>query len=724
MSRIKAYQQLEHSDCGLTCIRIIARYYGQVIPLKRLREICDVGRIGVSLRGIVDCLRSLGFRSEAVRISADDVERMPLPAILYWKQRHYVVLYKIDGRRRFSLADPAEGKIRLPYDEFCKCWMPSGDRGIAVVAEPMEDFYARRYEKEEGWGNGLWRLMKRAVKDNKIAFLIVACLTVLAMVADVVTPVLFQRTVDDGINGRDLPLVWLLVAGQFAVFLGNYASSSIADLLLTKIGLRMSIRMMNDYLGRLIRLPVAFFDRKVSSDFIQKLDDQNRIKNFLLSMPDTVFFTIVNLLVFSVMLVYYSPLVFGIYLIGTTLSLLWTQLHMRRRKTIDYASFSYASENRNNIYELVNGIQEIKVNGAQETRVAAWNAVQQKVNDLSMKAALLSLSVSSGNTFFSRMKDIVITGMCATMVVRGNLTIGEMITINYIAGRLAVPFANLVGLVGLLQDAAMSYERLSEIMDGGECREASEKTDATDFSICFDKVSFKYPGSYSPWVINDFSAMIEPGRTTAIVGASGCGKTTLIKLILGFYVPQKGRLVIGGCDVACVDSDEWMHRCGVVMQNGYIFSGTVLENIAIADAEPDEQRVREAASVACIDDFFSSLPMGYHTRLGNAGLELSGGQKQRLFIARAVYKNPSLLVLDEATSSLDANNESSIVRNLAGYNKGRTVVVAAHRLSTVRHADKIIYMDKGRILEEGTHDELVARHGAYYRLVKEQLDVQ
>lgn len=725
MSRIKSYQQLEHSDCGITCIRIVARYYGQVIPNKYLRDICDVSRCGMSLRDIVHCTRDIGFYSEAISITLADACRMPLPAILYWNNGHYVVLYAIDKcGQMFSIVDPALGKLKLSKDEFLRHWIPSGNRGLSIIMDPTDAFYSRRYDSAESWWNVMRRMLSRMLNENRMSFLIVAVLTLLAMVTDVVAPVLFQYTVDDAIGGHDISLVWLLVGAQFAVFFGNYFSNSIINLLLTKVGLRMNVRMVNDYLCKLIRLPVAFFDRKISSDFIQKIEDQNRIKNFLLAMPDTIFFTVVNIVVFSTMMVYYSSGVFMIYVIGTLVAILWTKIHLRRRKAIDYASFAYFSEIRNNVYELINGMQEIKINNAENTRVAVWSELQKKANRLSMKSTLLDLSVNIGNTFLSRIRDIVITGLCATMVVRGKMTIGEMMTVNYIAGRLAAPFANIISLSSRLQDAAMSYERLDEIMNRKEEMKSIKSVDTANLSLCFDGVSFKYPGSYSPFVINDFSVTIEQGKTTAIVGASGCGKTTLIKLMLGFYTPQKGFVTVGNVEITDLKNSEWMRCCGVVMQNGYIFSGTILENIALADSEPDVGRVREAARVACIDSFVSQLPMGYNTRLGNAGIELSGGQKQRLFIARAVYRNPQVLFLDEATSSLDANNEFTIVHNIVKHYKGRTVIVAAHRLSTVRHADKIIYVDKGRIVETGTHDELVAHRGAYYRLVKEQLDLE
>ncbi len=723
MRRIKSFQQLEHSDCGITCIRIVAHYYGKKVPLKMLRELCDVGRMGISLRDIMECTRRLGFRSEAVKIGLEDVERMPLPAILYWEQRHYVVLYRISrGGRLFHIADPARGKVRLGRDDFMRHWQAHDGSGMAIVMDPTDEFYDKEYPKERHSGKGLWLMLRGAVSRNKIVFCTVILLATLGMAADVVTPVLFQRTVDDGINGKDIGLVWLLVLGQFCMFLGNYVSGSVADLLLTKMGLRMGVRMMGEYLQKLIRLPVSFFDRKVSADLIQKLDDQNRLKNFLLNMPETIFFTIVNLVVFSVLLVWYSRTVFLIFLAATLLSFAWTRLHLRRRKSIDYSLFSYSAENRNNVYELVNGMQEIKINNAQQTRVAVWNEVQQKINRLSMQSAYVNLSIGSGNLFFSRIKDIAMTGICATMVIKGNLTIGEMMTISYIAGRLSGAFSNIVSMPGTLQDASMSYERLDEVLNTPE-ETTAERTAAhvEGEDLRLENVSFKYPGSYSPFVVKNFSAVIPHGKTTAVVGASGCGKTTLIKLMLGFYAPQGGSVRVGNTDLVRLDSDEWLRHCGVVMQNGYIFSGTILQNIAIADVSPDLEKARDAARVACIDDFFSLLPMGYHTKLGVAGLELSGGQRQRLFIARAVYKNPQVLFLDEATSSLDAGNESSIVENLAHYNQGRTVVVAAHRLSTVRRADNIIFMSRGELVEQGTHDQLVARRGAYYKLVKEQL---
>lgn len=725
MARIKAYQQLEHSECGITCIRIIAKYYGQDIPLSYLREKCDVGRMGISLRDILECTRQLGFRAEALKIQIEDIERMPLPAIMYFDQAHYVVLYKIskDGQR-FMIADPARGKIRLARNEFKHHWLNDERCGLTVVLAPMEEFYKKSYSKATNNSWALLSMAHSAIVSHKLTFASVIFLSALTMLADICSPILFQHTIDEGIGNKDIPLIWLLVASQFLMFVGNYVVGNAANIILTKLGLKISIGMLGDYLSKLIRLPISFFDRRLSADFIQKIDDQNRIKNFLVNMPETLFFASLSIVVFSSMLIYYNYVIFIILIVATVLSFTWTKVFLRRRKAIDYSYFSYASENRNNIYELVNGMQEIKINNAHHKRVEIWNDTQKEINRLSIRSAMLNLYINSGTSFIANIKDVAITGICATFVVRGNMTIGEMMTVSYIAGRLSTPFASIVNAVQTVQDASMSYERIDEIMNRKEEDNNKEALTHTDAPIIFENVSFKYPGSYSPFVINDVSFVVPNGKTTAIVGKSGCGKTTLVKLMLAFYKPQKGKIALADIDVNNINSDKWLEECGVVMQNGYIFSGTILNNIALADKEPNKEKVREAARIACIDDFFSSLPMGYATKLGVAGLELSGGQKQRLFIARAIYKNPQFLFLDEATSSLDAGSEAAIVKNLEHYNVGRTVVVVAHRLSTVRNADNIIFMEKGKILEQGTHEELIAKHAAYYNLVKEQLQLE
>jgi len=715
----KFYRQLEHSDCGLTCVRMIARCYGMKIPAKTLRGFCETGRLGISIADIIDTLKAINIRGVAIKVSPDKLDEMPLPAIMFWDQNHFVVCYGIDTKkRRYLIADPALGKVSLPEEEFLKHWCGNNSKGICIVTEPEDNFNPKQFGKVKEPFK-LKKLFKEATLKYRSKFTIILIFTIISLITDMFVPFLFQRTVDDGINGKDIHLVWLLILGQLFVFIGNYISSNIVDILLTKLGLKMSIEMMNEYLRKLISLPMSFFDTKVNSDLLQKTNDQERIKSFLLNSPTEFFLTSLTLVIFSILLIYFDYLIFVIFVALSLLSIGWNILFLRKRRHIDYSYFTYASDNRNALYELVYGMQEIKSNNAQESRVEKWNDTQEKINRLSIKSAMLNILIGSGTTFFIRMRDIAITGICATMVIEDSMTIGVMMTVNYIVGRLSNPFNTITNSITDVQDASLSYERISEILESPEPKMPADKAQKAEIS--FNGVWFKYPGSRSPFVIKNADVLIPEGKITALVGNSGSGKSTLIKLMLGFYSPQKGKLQLGGRDISEIDINDWLGRCGVVMQSGYIFSDTVLKNIGLSDIEPDEERVKEAARLACLDEFISKMPMGYHTILGEKGLEMSGGQKQRLLIARAIYKNPQILFLDEATSSLDANNERRIIENLREFRKGKTVVIAAHRLSTVKDAHNIIYIENGEVTEQGTHEELIELKGKYYNLVKNQL---
>lgn len=721
MYRVHSYQQLEYSDCGVTCIRIIARYYGKKLSPEQIYSVCDMSRLGISIGDIVQAFKGLGMDSVAVRLSPDEALRMPLPSVLFWDQKHFVVLYKIK-RGKYYIVDPSRGKLKFCQDEFYEHWLCGNDKGIAILADPTDEFESREFEKPKT----NWRLLsvfRNALLKHKKSFAGVVFFSLLTMLGDVAMPLMFQHTVDDGINGKNISLVWLLIIAQLFVFFGNYISGIVVDLILTKLGLKMGINMMNEYLLKLVRMPMIFFARKVNSDLIQKTEDQNRIKNFLVNMPDQFFFTILTLIVFCGMLVYYNALIFIIFFILTVLGLGWTTMFLGRRREIDYAYNAAIAENRNNLYELIHGMPEIKANNAQQVKIDNWNTVQEKVNRLSVKSAFMRIYMNGGNSLLARLKDIAVTGICATLVIKDLMTFGEMMTISYIIGRLSGPFNNILGSVSSIQDACMSYARVEEVLnaDQEQNRPANAAVPAGD--ICIEGVGFKYPGSGSPYVLQDLNMVIPKGKFTALVGSSGCGKTTLIKLILGMFTPQKGRISIGDTSLSDIDEDAWLRSIGVVMQNGTLFSGTLLSNIALGDGTPDPDRARKAAEVACIDDFIQRLPMGYNTKIGVAGIEISGGQKQRLLIARAIYKNPEILVLDEATSSLDAGNEARIVRNLEKFFKGRTVIVAAHRLSTVKCADNIVLMDAGVVKEQGNHIDLVNRQGQYYKLVKNQLEL-
>lgn len=718
---IYSYQQVEHSDCGLACIRILCRYHGLRLPMSFLRGHVEINRLGASVRDIVGALRGLHMEAAAVRVGMEHIAEMPLPSILYWNRRHFVVLYKISANGSyFYIVDPAEGKMRIAREQFEKSFINNKDRGIAILADPADGFLEQQADIPAS-KHRLHKLAVSAIGEHRKSFVAVCVLMLFAMAADVALPFFFQRTVDEGIRNNDIPLIWLLVGSQLFIFLGNYVANTVINYLLTRVGLQMSIRMIKDYLNKIIILPMSFFAKKVSSDLIQKVDDHNRIRSFLVSLPDTILFTAIYIMLFSAILIYFSHAVFVVFLVFTASGILWSTLFMRRRRELDYACFSSLAENRNNLYELVNGIDEIKANCAQRQRVAAWDTVQNRINTLSLKTTRLKMWQNGGYVFFNRLRDIAITGICATMVVHGEMTIGLMMTVSYIVGRLAVPFSNLIDSINSFQDVRMSYERVEEVMESDATPSGIKPLPEAD-ALYFDSVCFRYPGAGSPMVLDNLSLTIPYGKTTAIVGASGCGKSTLLKLMLGFFTPAAGRVHVGGLSLNEIDEYAWLSKIAVVMQTGSLFSGDILTNIALSDDHPDLSRAQEAAHAACIDDFIENLPMGYNTPIGKIGMEISGGQKQRILIARAIYRNPEIVVLDEATSSLDAVTESRIIHNIMESFRNRTVVVVAHRLSTVRNADNIIVMNKGCVAEQGTHDHLLAIHGLYFELVNNQVE--
>ena len=668
------------------------------------------------------CFEKIEMKAEALQLRLEHMDTMPLPAILFWQQRHFVVLYRYDKRKhKFYIADPAQGKMTYSEKEFRKYWMPNGkDTGLVILAEPTDAFIHKTYPKEHSLRD-FFSYIYGFFKLHKVKFLIALLLTLGIMAADFAAPVLLKRTIDDGIGLKNLNLVLLLLLGQLSIAAGGLIASSGMNLILTNVGLRIHLDMVNTFLEKLSSFPLSFFDKKVSSDFVQKINDHSRIKSFLLDFPNSLVIMIITIIVFSCLLFHYSKLIFMVFILMSVLEVGWNALFLNKQKTLDYAYFTNIAENQNHAYELTNGMADLKVNNAEKNRIVKWKETQKAINEVSIKSARLKASRGGGQTIISRIKDLMVTGVGAALVISGDLTLGILISLGYITGRLSLSFSTMGSLMSTLQDALLSYQRIDDVINDNQELRGNKRF--SEPSIIMKNISFKYAGASSPFVINNFNLIIEKGKVTALVGESGCGKSTLIKLMLGFYLPQKGELILSGHKVEDIDNQNWLRHCGVVMQEARIFSGSILENVSLSEESPEIGRVLNLLEIVGLKGFIESLPMGVYTNLGVAGIEMSGGQKQRLMIARALYKDPDLLFLDEATSSLDANNEKSIVANISNLSKGKTIVIAAHRLSTVQDADKIVFVKDGTIAEMGTHSELVRLKGYYWKLVKNQLQL-
>lgn len=728
--RFPVRRQLELTDCGPVCIQIIAAYYGKNIPLSQLREYCNVTRIGISIQDLLTGCKRIGFDSVAAHVNINEIGRMPLPAILFWRQEHFVVLYKIKkrkGTRYFYIVDPSFGKACLPETDFLQDWTEDNFQGVVCVIEPTEDLFSmhkRRRTKE---------IIKETLKPFR--FLIkykkhiytALFFSVITIVCAWFIPFVLQRIIDKGIGNKDLHLIVLLLLAQVGLFIGNLVSNFLSNTILFKTGLQIGLDITTSYIIKLTRLPISFFDTKLGTDLLQRLNDEDKIKTFLTYTVNNIVLMGLNFLVYSSILLYYNASIFLIFIFFVSLTIIIAKITLIKRKLINYSLFTKYSEKRNVEFELTVGMMEIKTNNAHKLFTDKWESIQQKINSLSIKNLYLEYCLGSGTSFLNILRDIVITGSCAYLVINGQMTLGIMMTITYVLGSLSGTVTQVTGFIKGYQDSKLSYERIEEIQ---KVQEENDKCDITladstriESGFFLKNLSFKYAGTFNPYVLNDISVKIPVNRVTAIVGASGSGKTTLMKLLLSFYYPQKGNLYLDGQEMFRIDTNAWHKRCGVVMQDGFIFSGTIAKNIALHEEKPDLKRLEEAAKIACIDVFINRLPMKYNTKIGNTGIDLSGGQRQRILIARAVYRNPDFIFFDEATSSLDANNEQKIMNNLRKFYKGKTVVIIAHRLSTVKDADNIIVLDKGRLAEEGTHDSLVCQKGIYYCLVKNQLEL-
>ena len=721
--------QQDTMQCGVACLAMVASCFGKKYSLPFLSEYCTPTAEGVSLLGIADGARAIGIVSKSYKLGTEALAQIPLPAILHWNQNHFVVLHRISRRgRRFHIADPGKGMRVCPREEFLEAWA-SGTKdgepfGIAMLCTPGEDF-GKVTDPSVGKGrslrflSGYFRRYSRFFVQILLGLLL-ACLLQLAM------PLLTQALVDKGIHRQDIGFVWLVMLGELMIVLGRTVTDFIRRWLLLHVSMRINISLVSDFIVRLLALPMPFFETKHTGDILQRMSDHSRIQTFLTTQVLDLLFTLTSLLVFGAVLCLYSPVVFGVFMLGSVVYAAWIGTFLHRRKVIDYELFEQQSRERNLTYQLVSSMQEVKLQGCGRRRREEWEDMQADLFGVQMKSLRMQQSQEAGSVFINEIKNILVTVLTATAVIHGQLTLGAMLAIQYILGQLNAPVSQLMGFVYSLQDVRISLERINQVhCSRGEAdKELNLRETADgDQGIELRDVEFRYDRHARKNTIDGVSLTIPRGKTTAIVGASGSGKTTLVKLMLGYYAPDSGSVRAAGRELRDYDPEWWRSRCGAVMQEGVIFSDSIERNIAVTDGVVDRERLLTAARLANIGEFVESLPLGYRTRIGRDGTGLSQGQKQRILIARAIYRDPGFIFLDEATNSLDAGNEREIAERLEDFFRGRTVVVIAHRLSTVRNADNIVVLDKGRIAEQGTHEELTARRGMYYTLIRNQLEL-
>lgn len=721
-------------DCGPACLAMVASHYGKDFGLQYLRDRSFITREGVSLLGISEAADKIGFKTISAKLKTEDLDNELLPCILHWNQNHFVVLYKITkniftGKLIYKIADPGHGFISLSEEKFKKSWLSDLEKGVALFLEPTEEFFKQTPPKEEKLSI---KYLLKYLKPYKNQMLQLFLLLLLGTLTTLIFPILTQKLIDEGVSKKDLPVISYILLAQLAFFFGNIIFGIFRNWIMLVVGTKINIQIISDFLKKLLKLPIKFFDTKLMGDFNQRIQDHERIENFLTSQSLLTLFSIITFSVFFGVLWYYDFRILVVYIVLTVISIIWSLYWMKKRKILDYFRFQQRSENQESIYEIINGVSEMKLNQFEDFKRREWEQIQQKLFKINIRILRLDQIQLSGFDFINQLKNIVVTFLAASFVVKGHMTLGALLSVSYIIGQMNSPVSQLISFFRSLQDAKLSLSRLNEVQNHPEEEQENQlqllskkytEQNGIEKGIYFKNVSFQYEGPQSPYVLKDINLFIPEGKVTAIVGASGSGKTTLMKMLLKFYEPVSGEINFNHLNINDISPLDLRKNCGVVMQDGFIFSDTIERNIATNDEKINYEKLDKALQTANIKSFVEELPLGLNTKIGASGNGISGGQKQRIFIARAVYKNPHFIFFDEATSALDAENEKIIHDNLQSFFKGKTVIIVAHRLSTVKNADQIIVLKNGEIVEQGNHQSLVDKKADYYNLVKNQLEL-
>ena len=727
MPKFPVFLQHDANDCGPACLRMIARYYGKHFSFETLRSLTYISREGVSLLGISEAAEAIGFRSRAVKLSFEQMQQqLILPCIAHWKQVHFIVVKKIH-KNKIHIVDPAFGSAVYTKEEFLRCWVSTIENdeplGICLQLEPTPDFFKTQDEKID---KSKLSFLFRYIRPYKALITQIILGVIIGALIQVIFPFLFQTIVDKGIVTPNLSLVVTILIAQLILVTSRFSLEFIRNWIILHLGARVNIYLVSDFLIKLMHLPLSFFESKNRGDLLQRVADHKRVETFLTQTTIDLFYSVFSMTIMGIVLAIFSMKIFLIFIAGSAFYLIWTLQFMKKRKDIDNRKFAQLSSNQSNLLQLLSGMPEIKLNNCEKRKRWEWEDVQAKLFRLNIKGLTLLQNQKAGALIFNQYKDVLIVFYTALLVMNGQMTLGSMVAISYVIGQLSGPIDLLINFFHSTQDAKISLNRLAEVHNLTE--EESTPDLVIDFSeikkdITIRGLAFQYEGPNSPFVLKDINLYIPENKTTAVVGTSGSGKTTLIKLMLKFYNPVEGEILVDDQNLNTFNPSYWRSICGVVMQDGYLFSDSIARNIALSDEEIDKEKLYYAARMANVHKIAEELPLGFNTKIGMEGLGLSQGQKQRILIARALYKNPSYLFFDEATNALDANNEREIIENLYQFFEGRTVIVVAHRLSTVRNAEQIVVLEGGKIVEQGTHQELTKKKGAYYRLGKNQLEL-
>jgi ATP-binding cassette subfamily B protein len=731
---MKFIHQHDAMDCGPSCLAMISGRYGKFYSLQYLRDNSFITKDGVSLLGLSEASHKIGFDSFSAELSIEKLieEKDSLPCILHWNQNHFVVLENIttnvfSKKYYFQIADPAHGRIKINKEKIKKNWCLHNNKGIALFLFPTKEFYQNEIPQSNKISiKYILSYLLPHKKQIGLMFILLFFSSILTLIL----PFLTQNLIDKGINAKNLNLITLILIAQLVVFVGNLIFEVIRNWLVLHVGTRISIKIISDFLKKLLKLPIKYFDTKLMGDYNQRIIDNERIENFLTSQSLLTVFSIISFTVFLGVLCYYDCKILIIYIALTILAIIWSFYWLKKIKYLDYFKFQQRSESQENIFELFNGVIEMKLNQFEDYKRGEWEKIQEKLFKLNIRVLKLDQFQLSGFDFLNQLKNILVTFLAATLVVNGKMSLGELLSVSYIIGQMNSPVNQLLIFFRSLQDAKLSLERLNEVQNHPEEEQEdslqldiNNSKNSFNLGIKFDNVNFQYEGPKAPYILKDINMFIPDGKITAIVGSSGTGKTTLMKLLLKFYEPTQGAILYNSHNINSISSKSLRENCGVVMQDGFIFSDTIERNIAMGEEIINKEKLRRAVKIANIEDFIESLPLKYNTKVGASGNGISGGQKQRILIARAVYKNPHYIFFDEATSALDAENEKIIHDNLQEFFKGKTVVIIAHRLSTVKNANNIIVLNENKIVEQGNHPELVCKKGRYYNLVKNQLEL-